>query len=45
MQLYWRKVKRYLKLEGNESVTNCNQLKLKFSDGKYYVTDVVDIDY
>ena len=28
----------------NESVTNCNQLKLKFSDGKYYNTDVVDIE-
>ena len=28
----------------NESVTNCNQLKLKSSDGKYYNTDVVDIE-
>ena len=33
-----------LKQEGNESVTNCNQLKLKSSDGKYYNTDVVDIE-
>lgn len=34
----------YTKKEGNESVTNCNQLKLKSSDGKYYNTDVVDIE-
>lgn len=31
------------KEEGNELVTNCHQLKLKSSDGKYYNTDVVDI--
>ena len=36
-------MKHRLKQEGNESVTNCNQLKLKSSDGKYYNTDVVDI--
>ena len=40
MQIYWRRLKK----EGNESVTNCNQLKLKSSDGKYYNTDVVDIE-
>lgn len=34
----------YTKKEGNESVTNCNQLKLKSPDGKYYNTDVVDIE-
>ena len=33
-----------LKEEGNKSVTNCHQLKLKSSDGKYYNTDVVDIE-
>jgi len=26
----------------NESVTNCNQLKLRASDGKHYRTDVAD---
>lgn len=41
---YWNKLKQRLREEGNESVTNCNQLKLKSSDGKYYKTDVVDIE-
>ena len=41
---YWKVLKHRLKEEGNESVTNCNQLKLKSSDGKYYNTDVVDIE-
>ena len=41
---FWNKLKQRLKNEGNESVTNCHQLKLKSSDGKYYNTDVVDIE-
>lgn len=41
---YWNKLKQRLKAEGNESVTNCHQLKLKSSDGKYYNTDVCDIE-
>ena len=41
---YWKVLKHRLKKEGNESVTNCNQLKLKSSDGKYYNTDVVDVE-
>ena len=41
---YWKVLKHRLKKEGNQSVTNCNQLKLKSSDGKYYNTDVVDIE-
>lgn len=41
---YWNVLKGRLKEEGNESVTNCDQLKLKASDGKYYKTDVVDIE-
>ena len=41
---YWNKLKQRLKAEGNESVTNCHQLKLKSSDGKYYNTDVTDIE-
>ena len=40
---YWKVLKHRLKKEGNETVTNCNQLKLKASDGKYRLTDVVDI--
>ena len=41
---YWKVLKHRLKKEGNESVTNCNQLKLKAKDDKYYNTDVVDIE-
>lgn len=41
---YWNKLKQRLREEGNESVTNCHQLKLKASDGKHYSTDVVDIE-
>ena len=41
---YWKVLKHRLKQEGNESVTNCNQLRLKSSDGKYYNTDVCDIE-
>lgn len=41
---YWKVLKHRLKKEGIESVTNCNRLKLKSLDGKYYNTDVVDID-
>lgn len=39
---YWKVLKNRLKKEGNQSVTNCNQLKLKASDGKFYLTDVAD---
>ncbi len=41
---YWNKVKQRIKEEGNETVTNCHQLKLKARDGKYRLTDVVDIE-
>ena len=40
---YWNKLKERLKKEGNESVTNCHQLKLPSSDGKRYMTDVADL--
>ena len=43
-QAYWRKLKQRLKEEGNETVTNCHALKLKAQDGKYRITDVVDIE-
>ena len=38
-QTYWRVLKKRLKDEGNETVTNCNTLKLKAKDGKYRMTD------
>jgi len=41
---YWNKLKQRLKEEGNETVTKCHQLKLKAQDGKYRLTDVVDIE-
>ena len=41
---YWRKLKQRLKEEGNETVTKCHALKLKAQDGKYRITDVVDIE-
>jgi len=41
---YWKVLKHRLKSEGNESVTNCNQLKLEASDGKKYLTDVADTE-
>lgn len=37
---YWKVLKHRFVKEGNESVTNCNQLKMPSSDGKYYKTDV-----
>ena len=41
---YWNKLKQRLNKEGNETVTNCHQLKLKAQDGKYRETDVTDIE-
>ncbi|TRX44060.1 Bro-N domain-containing protein [Bacteroides sp. HF-5092] len=41
---YWKVLKHRLRKEGNESVTNCNQLKLESSDGKKYKTDVADTE-
>ena len=32
-QTYWRVLKKRLKEEGNETVTNCNALKLEAADG------------
>lgn len=40
---YWKVLKGRLIKEGNESVTNCYQLKLPSSDGKKYNTDVADL--
>jgi hypothetical protein len=41
---YWKVLKHRLIKEGNQSVTNCNQLKLQSSDGKFYKTDVADTE-
>ncbi len=41
---YWNKLKQRLTEEGNETVTKCHQLKFKAQDGKYRLTDVVDIE-
>ena len=41
---YWKVLKHRLIKEGNESVTNCNQLKMQSSDGKRYKTDVADTE-
>ncbi|MBR6177521.1 MAG: hypothetical protein IKQ70_06515 [Bacteroidales bacterium] len=41
---YWNKLKQRLKAEGNESVTNCHQLKMLAADGKKYKTDVADVE-
>ncbi|MFH1917255.1 MAG: Bro-N domain-containing protein [Nanoarchaeota archaeon] len=39
-QIYWRVLKKRLKDEGNETVTNCNALKMPAPDGKMRLTDV-----
>ncbi len=41
---YWKVLKSRLIKEGNESVTNCNQLKLQSEDGKFYKTDVGSVE-
>ena len=41
---YWSVLKTRLKKEGSQLTTNCSQLKMQSSDGKYYKTDVVDTE-
>jgi len=41
-QVYWRVLKKRLKDEGNETVTNCNGLKMLARDGKMRLTDIAD---
>ncbi len=41
---YWSVLKTRLKKEGSQLATNCSQLKLKSSDGKFYNTDVADTE-
>ena len=41
-QVYWRVMKKRLLAEGNETVKNCNALKMEAPDGKMRLTDVAD---
>ena len=41
---YWKVLKHRLLKEGNETVTNCNQLKMPAPDGKMRLTDVADTE-
>ncbi len=43
-QTYWRVLKKRLLEEGNETVTNCNGLKMRAADGKMRLTDVADTE-
>ena len=43
-QVYWRVLKKRLGDEGNETVTNCNGLKMRAADGKMRLTDVADTE-
>ena len=43
-QTYWRVLKKRLLDEGNETVTNCNALKLPSTDCKMRLTDVADLE-
>jgi hypothetical protein len=43
-QVYWRVLKKRLKDEGNETVTNCNGLKMQAADGKMRLTDVGNVE-
>ena len=41
---YWKVLKHRLIKEGNETVTNCNQLKMMANDGKKRLTDVATVE-
>jgi prophage antirepressor-like protein len=41
---YWKVMKNRLLKEGNQTVTNCNRLKLHAEDGKMRFTDVADTE-
>ena len=43
-QVYWRVLKKRLLAEGNETVTNCNALKMEAPDGKKRLTDIADTE-
>jgi len=41
---YWTTLKNRLKNEGSELVTKCDQLKMQSADGKFYYTDVANVE-
>lgn len=41
---YWSTLKSRLEKEGSQSVTNCDRLKMQASDGKFYNTDVANLE-
>ena len=41
---YWNKLEQRLVQEGNETVTNCHQLRLRAADGKLRYSDVADLE-
>ena len=41
---YWKVLKSRLLKEGNETVTNCNRLKMLAADGKMRMIDVADTE-
>ena len=41
---YWSVLKTRLKQEGSQLATNCSQLKMLSADGKFYKTDVADVE-
>lgn len=41
---YWNKLAERLKKEGNQSVTDCHRLKMLAADGKFYQTDVANVE-
>ena len=42
--VYWRVLKKRLRAEGNQTVTNCNGFKMTSADGKQRLTDVADTE-
>lgn len=43
-QSYWTTLKNRLKKEGSQLVTKCDKLKMLSADGKFYKTDVADVE-
>lgn len=41
---YWNKLAERLRKEGSQMVTKCHQLRMQSSDGKFYKTDVADVE-
>ncbi len=41
---YWSVLKTTLKKEGSQLATDCSQLKMQSADGKFYKTDVADVE-